>query len=108
MAEEIKILTDEEIRAKLADLPGWQYKEGKITKTYEFREFMDGIDLVNHLAPFCEKLDHHPDILIQHRKIKFELWRFDIGMRVTNYDFMVASKIEELYRQQADKPRELF
>jgi 4a-hydroxytetrahydrobiopterin dehydratase len=89
------------IKQRLKKLPGWSYKtkEKKIAKEFKFPGFVEAVELINQLKPFCEKLDHHPDIHIYYNKVVFELQRFDIGGKVTERDFTVAKKIEQLYRQ---------
>jgi len=99
MKLKIKVLSESEIKEKLKELPGWEYKNGRLIKTFKLKSFMDVIYLVDRLAPFFEELDHHADMEIEHRKIMFKLWRFDIGMKVTNYDFLVAEKIEAISKQ---------
>lgn len=96
----ITILTDEEIRNELEYLDGWDYQENKLTKEFKFPTFMDCVSFVVKLAPFCEANDHHPDIHIFYKKIRFDLQRFDIGGRVTDMDFAVAFQIEKLYTEQ--------
>jgi len=73
---------------------------------------MGSLGFINKLAPFCEELDHHPDIHIFYNKVLFELQRFDVGQdaseagsggspvsgKVTDKDFMPAKKIEQLYK----------
>jgi len=90
-------LTKEEIEEKLKDSPGWEYKEDKISKQFTFKEFDDTVAFITKLAPFCNKMDHHPDIHIFYNKILFELQRFDVGSKVTERDFSVAKEIERLY-----------
>lgn len=97
--EEIKILTDEEIDAEIANLEGWEHKNGRLVKTFVFSEFMDLIYLIVRLAPFFEDIDHHADMEIEHRKITFKLSRFDVGNKITNLDIICAKKIEELARE---------
>ncbi len=60
---------------------------------------MDAVAFIVKLAPISEKHDHHPDIHIFYKKILFELQRFDIGGKVTDRDFFIASEIERLYNQ---------
>lgn len=103
MKPEMKVLNEDEIREQIKELPGWKYENGRILKKFEFQEFMDVVHLINDLAPFFEEMDHHADMEIEHRKIVFKLWRFDIGMKVTNYDFITARKIEELASKFAQK-----
>ncbi|MBX4210933.1 4a-hydroxytetrahydrobiopterin dehydratase [Candidatus Parcubacteria bacterium] len=95
--DEIKALSDYEIKAELQKMQGWVYKDQKISKEFSFPTFSDTVTFVNQLAPFCNKVDHHPDIHIFYNKILFELQRFDVGGKVTNKDFMVAHEIERLY-----------
>jgi len=96
--EKANILSQKEIEEQLKNAPGWMYKDNKISKEFQFKDFMDSLNFVNQLAPFCENLDHHPDIHIFYSKILFELQRFDVGGKVTDKDFMVAHEIERLYK----------
>ena len=93
----IKVLSEDEIKKQLASLPGWGYHDNKISKEFKFKDFMGSLNFVNALAPFCESLDHHPDVHIFYNKVLFDLQRFDIGGKVTDKDFMVAKEIERLY-----------
>ena len=97
MDTELRVLTKEEIEENLMHLPGWKFESDKISKEFEFESFIDGINLVNELSPFLNQIDHHPDIHIYVKKIRFDLHRFDIGGKVTNLDFIVAREIEKLY-----------
>lgn len=95
--EKPKILSEKEIRENLKKLPGWEYADDKIKKEFKFTDFMDSLSFINKLAPFFEKMDHHPDTHIFYSKVLFELQRFDIGGKVTDRDFEVASEIEKVY-----------
>lgn len=94
-------LPEAEVREKLkALLSGWEYKNNRIVKTFEFGAIMDGIKLLDKLIPYCNSIDHHPDIHIYFKKFIFELTRWDAGEKVTARDFVVAKKIEELYKNR--------
>ena len=94
------ILTKEEIEEKLKDLAGWKFADDKISKQFEFKDFMDSLGFINTLAPFFESVDHHPDMHIMYSKVLFELQRFDIGGKVTDRDFVVATEIEKKYSER--------
>lgn len=96
---DLQPLSFDEIMIKLKALPGWEFNHDKIAKTFVFDSFSDGINFLVKLAPFCNEIDHHPDIHIYYRKIKFELSRFSIGGKVTKRDFTVAKKIEKLSKK---------
>ncbi len=67
--KDLQPLSEEEIKTRLEDLPGWEYKDNKIFKTFEFPTFGDGISLVHALVPICNRLDHHPDIFLIIKKL---------------------------------------
>jgi 4a-hydroxytetrahydrobiopterin dehydratase len=94
------ILKEEEIQEGLKQLPGWSYAEDKLSKTYEFKDFMDSLGFINKMAPVFEEHDHHPDTCIMYSKIRFELQRFDVGGKVTDRDLFIAGKIEEAYQER--------
>jgi len=100
MIIDTKILSQEEIEEQLKEVPGWKFENERISKQFEFEDFLDSINFVNQLVPFVQNLDHHPDIHIFYNKIIFELQRFDVGGKVTNKDFMIAKEIERLYSLQ--------
>lgn len=92
-------LSETEIETKLKELPEWRFADDKIVRTMEFRSFTEAIQFINGLVLFCNMLDHHPDMMISYKKVRFELTRFSVGGKVTARDFTVAQKIEDDYRQ---------
>ena len=97
--ENFKILSQEEIEAGLKNLPEWKFADNKISKEFEFKDFMDSLSFVNKMAPIFEANDHHPDTHIMYSKILFELQRFDAGGKVTDRDLFIAGEIEKAYAQ---------
>lgn len=98
--EKPKVLSEEEIKEGLKSLEGWSYAEDKISKQFEFKDFMDSLGFVNKLAPVFEENDHHPDTHIMYSKVLFELQRFDSGNKVTDRDFTIAHEIEKHYKER--------
>ncbi len=93
-------MTEKDIKLRLKDFPGWKYKDKTLIKKFQFKDFSDGLDLLNKLIPFCNKIDHHPNVHIYFRSWIFELTRYSVGGKVTERDFTVAKKIEELYKNR--------
>ncbi len=94
------ILTPKEIKLKLKKLPGWKFSDNKISKQFEFKDFLDSLGFVKKLAPYFESMDHHPDTHILYSKVLFELQRFDVGGKVTDKDIKVATEIEKKYKEK--------
>jgi len=93
--EELKMakLSADEIKEKLKALPGWEYKENAISKTFKFKEFLHGIEFVQKVAEIAEAADHHPDITINYTRVTFSCSTHDAG-GVTDKDFKLADNIE--------------
>jgi 4a-hydroxytetrahydrobiopterin dehydratase len=87
-------LSDIAIQRELGTLPGWSRRGDVITKTFQFREFLTGIDFVNAVAKAAEAADHHPDIDIRYTKITFALSTHSAG-GITQKDLDLAKKIEQ-------------
>lgn len=99
MDDAIKILSQEEIEEGLMHLPEWKYEADMLSKEFVFASFSDGLNLIDQLAPFCNRINHHPDIHIYYKKIRFDLHLFDIGGKVTNKDIQIAVEIERLFAE---------
>ncbi len=97
MEDDLEILDEDAVKTKLKDFPGWNYHDNKISKEFQFESFSKAVDFIVSLAPFCNKIDHHPDIHIYYKKIVFDLTRFSVGGKVTPRDFTVAKEIERLF-----------
>ena len=62
-------LSREEIARRLASLHGWSLDGNAIKKQYTFRDFPDAVHFVDRLVPVAEAADHHPDILINYKRV---------------------------------------
>ena len=93
-----KILTAKELRASMSRLAGWKLVRNKLSRTFEFQDFVESLSFVNSLVVYFETADHHPDVYIAYGEVTFELTRYDLGGRVTDRDVEVAKKISSTYR----------
>ena len=84
-------LTDDQVTAALADLVGWRYTDGRLTRTTTFDSFADAIAYVNRVAAIAEEMDHHPDIDIRYRDVTLSCWTHTTG-GVTTSDIALARR----------------
>ena len=82
-----------EVLGKLKSLDGWRLEAEEIKKKYEFSSFPDAVKFVNKVADLAERADHHPDILINYRKVTLTLSTHDEG-GITQKDFSLAEQVE--------------
>jgi len=88
-----ELLSDIAIQRDLGGLAGWSRKGEALTKTYQFRRFMDAIAFVNRAAEAGESADHHPDIDIRYTKVTVMLSTHDSG-GITQKDIDLAKALE--------------
>ena len=89
-------LTPAEVTALLAQLKGWEFKDGVITKTYEFRNYYQTMAFVNAVAWISHREDHHPDMTVGYSKCKVDYSTHAIGGLSEN-DFICAAKVDMLF-----------
>lgn len=91
-------LSDIAIQRELGNLQGWSRRGEVITKTFQFREFLTGIDFVVAIAKAAEAADHHPDIDIRYTKIICSLSTHSAG-GITQMDLDMAKQIDRAQEQ---------
>ena len=62
-------LSRAEAEQRFKGLDGWTLEGDAIRKQYTFKNFPEAIAFVNGLAPEAERADHHPDILINYKRV---------------------------------------
>ena len=95
----VEKLTDAEVQKKLSENPNWKLTEEKwIVRKYRFQDYLNGIEFVQNVAQFSEKMNHHPYISIDYKliSIKITSWR---AKGLTELDFTFAKKYDEMYLQ---------
>jgi 4a-hydroxytetrahydrobiopterin dehydratase len=69
MIRRMALLTDAEVDAALARLPGWRRQGPAIARQFEFAGFPEAVAFVARLVPGAEAADHHPDLTISYRRV---------------------------------------
>ncbi|MBI3491809.1 MAG: 4a-hydroxytetrahydrobiopterin dehydratase [Acidobacteria bacterium] len=62
-------LSRAEAEQHLKKLTGWTLDGDAINKQYTFADFVAAVAFVNRLVPAAEAADHHPDILINYKRV---------------------------------------
>jgi 4a-hydroxytetrahydrobiopterin dehydratase len=88
-------LTRAEAEQRLTTLNGWTLDDDAIRKQFTFRNFPEAIAFVNRLAPEAEAADHHPDILINYKRVTLT-WSTHSEGGLTDKDFAGAATADRL------------
>jgi 4a-hydroxytetrahydrobiopterin dehydratase len=99
---EKKALSEEEIDQKIKELaPKWKKGVNEKGVSFIYRvhhapAFMAGIDFVHKVAEAAEAENHHPDIIINFRRITVRYWTHTAA-GVTLADLQMAQEIDPLF-----------
>ena len=92
-------LTDAERSAHVAELQtaGWTLKDDRdaITKTYQFKNFIEAFGWMSQIAIWSEKLNHHPEWFNVYRTVEVLLTSHDVD-GLSMRDVKMARKMDEL------------
>jgi 4a-hydroxytetrahydrobiopterin dehydratase len=88
-------LAQTEIDQRMKSLNGWTLQGDEIVKQYTFKNFPEAIAFVNRLAPEAEAADHHPDILINYKRVTLTYSTHSDG-GLTDKDFAGAALADTL------------
>jgi 4a-hydroxytetrahydrobiopterin dehydratase len=80
---------------RIKTLNGWTLDGDAIRKQFTFKDFLEAIAFVNRLAPEAEKADHHPDILINYKRVTLTYSTHSEG-GLTEKDFAGAATADRL------------
>ena len=92
-------LDDATISARLAALPGWSLREGKLRRDYRFADFSAAFAFMTRAALRAEQLDHHPEWFNVYNRVEIALSTHDAD-GITTLDFTLAEAMEEFARAQ--------
>ena len=71
----------------------WVQNQGKLVKTFQFKDFKEALNFINRVGQKAELLNHHPKIINVYNSVTIELWTHDQNA-ITNLDFKLADEID--------------
>lgn len=92
---EIHKLEDREIVARLAAVPRWSLRGGKLCRDLQFADFSEAFGFMARVALLAETLGHHPDWKNVWNKVSIELSTHDVG-GLSAKDFELAARIDQV------------
>lgn len=89
------ILTEAELQAALAELPGWEIREGWLRRTYKTPGWPHTLMLAQTIGYIAEAAWHHPDLSLGYAQVTVKLQTHRVKA-ITNMDVALAQKIHEV------------
>ena len=93
-------LDDATTRLLLGDVKGWSVdstagQPPRLTKRFEFRDFLGTMAFVDKMAALAEAEGHHPDFCVHYSRVEVTLWTH-VARGLTENDFILASKLDAM------------
>ena len=88
-------LSRDEIDRRLKTLNGWTLADDAIRKQFTFKGFPEAVAFVDRLVPEAEAADHHPDILINYKRVTLT-WSTHSEGGLTEKDFAGAQMADRV------------
>jgi 4a-hydroxytetrahydrobiopterin dehydratase len=90
-------LTDAQVAARLADLPGWRLDGGKLARELVFADFAAAFAFMTRVALHAERQNHHPEWHNVYNRVAIRLSTHDVG-GLSDADFELARAIDAAAR----------
>ena len=88
-------LSESDIDEELKKLTGWNVKDGKLHKEFQFDNFNQAFGFMTRAAMEIEKMNHHPEWFNVYNRITVDLTTHDAG-GITNNDVNLARILNSL------------
>ncbi len=86
-----ELLSDDEIESQLPD--SWDREGDEIARTYEFDDYLHGVNFAQMVGEIAEAQVHHPEIVIGYKTVEVRLTSHEEG-GITDKDTEMADLIE--------------
>jgi 4a-hydroxytetrahydrobiopterin dehydratase len=87
-------LTESQIREELTRLKGWDYRDNRIVKSFQFKHFAEAMSFLVRLSYECERRNHHPEIYNLYNVVTIGLNTHSAGDKVTRLDILLAKDVD--------------
>lgn len=91
----IEKLCDDEVSTRLAALPEWTLREGKLYRELAFPDFVRAFAFMTQVALLAERMNHHPEWSNVYGRVVIHLTTHECG-GLSPRDFKLASAIDAL------------
>ena len=88
-------LSESDIKKELEKLVGWNVKNDKLHKEFQFDNFNQAFGFMTRAAMEIEKMNHHPEWFNVYNRITIELTTHDAG-GITKNDVNLARILNSL------------
>lgn len=81
----------------------WQEENNKLYRKFEFKDFNEAFGFMTKVARLAEEMNHHPAIYNNYNIVELWLSTHSAGDKITDKDYELADKIDEIYDNKDNK-----
>ncbi|MEZ4739666.1 MAG: 4a-hydroxytetrahydrobiopterin dehydratase [Flavobacteriales bacterium] len=74
----------------------WVEKEGRLFRTFQFKDFSEAFAFMTRVALVAEKQNHHPEWSNVYNRVEVYLSTHDAGGTITDKDRKLAAAIDRI------------
>ncbi|HEX9319313.1 MAG TPA: 4a-hydroxytetrahydrobiopterin dehydratase [Nitrososphaeraceae archaeon] len=97
MSTRYERLDEKKLQEEVNKLEGWAVKQGRLSKSFKFPNFVKAFGFMTQVAIEAEKMDHHPDWTNVYNQVEINLVTHDAKAITTN-DLRLANIIESILK----------
>ena len=91
----VEALSEELVLEFLKTIPGWDYKDERLSRKFDFKNHYEAISFVNAVAWISHTENHHPIMEVGFRDVTIYYWTHAID-GISDNDFICAAKVNSL------------
>lgn len=91
----VEALSEDMIKSYLSTIEGWEYKDLRLSRKFEFKNHYQAISFVNAVAWVSHTENHHPIMEVGFRDVTIYYWTHAID-GISDNDFICAAKVNQL------------
>jgi 4a-hydroxytetrahydrobiopterin dehydratase len=88
-----ELLNEEALVQALSERPRWTVLEGKLRRTFVFRNFVEAFGFMTKVALVAERQNHHPEWFNVYKTVRVDLVSHDAG-GITARDLRLADALD--------------
>jgi 4a-hydroxytetrahydrobiopterin dehydratase len=76
----------------------WKEENNQLTKSFEFKDFVEAFTFMTQVAFVAEKMNHHPNWSNEYNKVDIILFTHDANNSITEKDLKLSKEISRIFR----------
>ena len=91
----IQPLDESALTKALAELPGWQLRDGQLHREFVFADFVAAFGFMTRAALVAERMNHHPEWFNVYKRVQVDLTTHEAG-GISQRDIELAAAMDRL------------